>query len=340
LETGIVRIALHPKEIIMSFLQDSERLIFMDLHTGDDLKVRLPAEDIKKMVDAGVKTAMVFYTRWDWIEPQKNVYDWGFYDDRVKLLTDNGMKVLLQSCTTFPTWIPDDWKIKNAKGQLIGIPSPWNKEAFDYVRQYYKIIRDRYNSDKVLVVNSFLSDGETVFPNELCIYDDSALKAFKDKFGGNPEDMVEQRYFFLKDTLIEMYYQLQKEMSNNQFDEIWCMLHPALAGYHGNGCEWISEILQTIRTRIPYVNMNHLYCTWVQWRMFWPIMNEWSKIYGESIFGGAEWAEGLPTSVPMAMQNSIRGLLVGPCHPFTGHKRIEPWMLDNMKNALKTWDTI
>jgi hypothetical protein len=66
-------------------------------------------------------------------------------------------------------------------------------------------------------------------------------------------------------------------------------------------------------------------------------MNRWKNQYNEQVFGGAEYAAGVVDSTKAAIEQNIRGLLIGPCHPYTGYRRIEPWMLDKIQEACQLW---
>jgi hypothetical protein len=121
--------------------------------------------------------------------------------------------------------------------------------------------------------------------------------------------------------------------------EIWMMLHPAIAnfaGLYGNGNRWIESILLNLKTQLEPVTINHIYYTWIQWQPYWQVMNSWRERFDERVFGGAEYAEGLPITTPHAIQQGLRGQILAPCYPGI-HDHVEPWMLDNIRTAQCLW---
>lgn len=322
----------------MTILNSDERLILMDMQVKYEAPhIRLPADDIKALADAGIRTAMMFCTNWGWIEPTQGAYDWSYYDDRVKLLNDCGMKVILQTVTTFPEWMPADWLGRSETGEVIRMPNYYNREAWEYVLLYYRKIRDRYTSPTVEVASSWLTDSETFWPNDFPTYDKYSLAIYQEKYHKMPARCDQDFLDFIKDTQIKMYLDLQNIMADSIHNEIWTAMHPALSPYISNGCLNYGSMASAFRLLHPSATMNHLYCTWVQWGELWPIMRGDAFRFGENMFGGAEYCEGLPTTLPQAMDQGLRGLLINPCHPFTGHERIEPWMLDRIKGAMDIW---
>jgi hypothetical protein len=323
----------------MKFMQDNEHLIFMDVQVRyEEPLVRLPAEDIRALVKAGVTTAMLFNVNLDTIEPVQGKRDYSYYQDRVKLLLDCGMKVMIQCFTFLPSWIPEEWKVKDRFGATYNMLSPWNIQAMQYL---YSVVEDMvfmFESERSMAINSILTDGETLFPNEVCIYDEAARGNFITNFGRYPIDPLGlEEVAFLRNSQIQLMVNLQRMFKDNRYSDVWLALHPALSGYRGNGCEHTEEMLGAIKYQIPCANINHLYCTWRQWTGLYPLMNNWKNAYNERVFGGAEYAAGVVDSTKVAIEQNIRGLLIGPCHPFTGYRRIEPWMLDKIQEACQIW---
>lgn len=322
----------------MMFMKPENHLIFMDVQVRyEEPTVRLPREDIEKLVKAGIKTALLCHVDWNAIEPEKGKRNFSYYDKRVKLLQDCGMNVLIDCFTFIPKWIPDSWKVQGRSGNILDMISPWNAEAIDYALDFIKEMIYRYESETSMAINSWLTDGETLFPNEVCIYDECARNEFSYVYGMQPDDPlgVNERQFLLEGQL-RLIKQLANLFRNNRYSDMWLALHPALAGFTGNGCEFIPDILQEIHS--PCVNLNHIYFTWRQWVNYYPLMNEWKERYNVKVFGGAEYAENVIDSTRAAIEQGIRGLIIGPCHPFTGHLRIEDWMLDNIREACRIWN--
>ena len=326
---------------MMSFINDSEHLIFMDTQVRyEEPLIRLPADDIKALVDAGIRTAMVFNFDWDTVEPVQGQRNWQYFEDRVGLLNDCGMKTLVQCFTFIPKWVPDDWCVKTSNGTVMRMISPWNFNAYHYAMNFITEHTMKFNiPGKSMSINSWLTDGETLFPNEPCVYDDCAVGVFIDQYGHPPAVGVYDHEIaeFTLEAQVALFSDIQSTFGFNANKEIWHALHPALAGFHGNGCDNIETILSVVKQRMPELSINHLYCTWVQWSNYWSLMTDWKNRFGEKIWGGAEYAEGVVNTSRIAIEQGARGLLIGPCHPYTGHRRIEPWMLQNIKTAGDMW---
>jgi hypothetical protein len=132
----------------------------------------------------------------------------------------------------------------------------------------------------------------------------------------------------------------QAILVDNPNREIWTQVHPVIAqfpGIYGNGCKWLEDVLSAYRSNWPDANIGQIYYTWIQWGQVWQQMRDLSVKYGTHVYGGSEYAEGLPTSTPRAITNGLRGQLCGVLHPFTGHTEVLPWMTDNIKAAIKQW---
>jgi len=323
----------------VSFIDASERLILMDMqldYANPEIP-RLPEDNIQMLVDAGIRTAMIFTVYWGFIEPQKGVYNWDYYGDRIRLLNRCGMKVLLQCYNKHPGWIPDSWKAKRIDNILTAI-SPWNEEAQEYTLDFYRKMVKHYNSKSCIVVNSREQDGETLMPQHgLACYDDHALADYKNKYGGEPSPHNPETEEWLKSTIVEQHIKTQEILS--VCGEVWTLLHPALAFHYGCGCAWIDDVLNAYRTRMPDAEINHIYCTWNYDHIapYYTQMEDWRDQYNENLYVGAEYATGVIDTTRKAIEHGIKGLLINPVHPYTGYTRIEPWMTDNIKKALELW---
>lgn len=321
----------------MAFMKDNEHIIFMEMCTKYEYpEERLPAEDIRKLVDAGVETCMSFGTFWGWMEPSKGVYDWSYYDNRIGLLTRLGMKVILHAQSSFPLWVPEDWRLKAQNGNTERVISVWNDEAWEYTKDFYRQVRDRYNSNNVLVTSSWQADGETLFPITFCVFDDQAKQKYLEFYGHEPTGKNPETQEFLLNGMKKVFCDLQGIMKENKFNEIWTCMHPATSWNLPSTQNAISEILAMFHDYYPDITINHLYCTWTQWRHMFPTFNEWGKKYG-NVYGGAEYETGIIANTQLAKENGVKGLLYGPCHPFTGHSRVTQEMLDKARESLALW---
>lgn len=321
-------------------LGKDERILFMDCEVDYATPtIRVPKEDLVSLVGAGVKTAMSFSTNWGMVEPVRGERDWSFYDNRMEELTSAGMKVYLHCLTRFPEWMPKEWVLVDLHKKVFDAPSMWNKEAWDYTLGFIQEIHDRYSSDQIVVVNSWLSDGEVFMPGELACFDKSAKDQYQKLFGRIPERNLPETEAWYKERVFGAMNEINKILIQNSHSELWTMLHPAI-GTYGCCAPWIEQYLASIRVLWPDAIINQLLCTWAQWDCLYPRVKSMSETYRTEVFGGAEYATGIYDNSMKAIANGLRGVLCGPTHPFTKKTRIEPWMLMNMSDSLALWPVI
>lgn len=336
----------------MTFLKDDEFFLLMDIATTNDfdpLKYPLmpntvlphiPLDDLKKLREVGIQTTLPFRCIRKELETAPGVYNWRYFDDYVNQAFKAGMKTILFTTTHgFPDWLPDDYFVKCDDGVHREALSPWNAEAQEDNNAFNQKLVDRYASKYCLIASSQLSVGETVLLNKPAFYDPAAVKSYQEFT--ESDDLPTPGDPRTETWLLESYIKMlvsQQSLLARQCNEIFIMLHPTIKdmGFYGNGCNWIDEILYALTRQIPGVQVNHIYYTWIQWPMYWPLMNSYRAKYQENIFGGAEYAEGLPTTTPAAIGQGLRGQIIAPCYPGI-HEHIEPWMIENIKTAQKQW---
>jgi hypothetical protein len=330
----------------MGFLEENEHFLLMDVAYSrppeGEWNIHLNDRDMAALRGVGIKTALPFGCRWDKIEPSKGIYDWSELDTYVERVHNLGMKVVLFTPSFYPQWFPDDWYVKTASGINKGALSPWCMEAMDYYQKFIELMKVRYTFPTTMVALSHLSDGETYLLNEAAFYDDHAIECYKRIYGEKafpvPNDLDTEKWF--KSYLIGMMLRLQRPLVETPHREIWAMAHPAIANFdlYGNGCKFIPDVLHAYQTCLNPSTINHIYYTWIQWPMYWPLMNEWSIKYNENIFGGAEYTEGLATTTPAAIQQSLRGQIIAPCYPGS-HQSVDAEMLSRIKAANALWES-
>ena len=341
---------------MMGFLKDDEFFLLMDIAatSGTDPSVYpvLPLnfythrtlDELKQLRDAGVQTTMNFQMIRQHVEPAPGVYDWSYLDEYVARATAADMKVLLFTTTHgLPKWYPDEFFCWGEDGVVHREAlSPWNKEAQADQNAFIQKLIDRYyDPDHCMIINSQQSVGETVLLNEPAFYDPAAIKSYQEY--AETEDPPIRTDPTVIGWLLNSYSRMlveQQTLLAKQCNEVWLMLHPAIRdmGYFiGNGNSWIDELLFDLTTRVPGVRVNHIYYTWIQWPQYWPEMGACREKYHEHVFGGAEYAEGLPITTPPAIQQELRGQIIAPCYPGI-HDHLEPWMLENIKIAQAAWE--
>jgi hypothetical protein len=153
---------------------------------------------------------MLFNVDLNTIEPVQGERNYSYYQDRVKLLMDCGMKVMVQCFTFLPSWIPEEWKVKNKFGATYNMLSPWNDQAMEYMFSVVEEMVFLFEGERSMAINSILTDGETLFPNDVCIYDEAARENFHANFGRYPADPLgpeEVTFLRNKQVLLMLYLQ-------------------------------------------------------------------------------------------------------------------------------------
>lgn len=340
----------------MSFLKDDEFFLLMDLRQvgstrpdggldfdSIDLTVNhISDDDMRRLRDVGIQTTLPFDCKWGEFEPTRGAYNWRYYDEYVAKAERCGLKTLLFDATHYPDWFPDDWYVWDSNSQVHKEAlSPWCTEAQEACNEFTQRLIDRYTSDRCMVASAHLRCGETVLLNEAAFYDPHARASFKQIYGSDaePVPMDPATEDWLEQSYIDMLVNHQQVLASQPEHEIWVMLHPAIAnfaGLYGNGNKWIESILLNLKTQLEPVTINHIYYTWIQWQPYWQMMTSWRARFDERVFGGAEYAEGLPITTPHAIQQGLRGQILAPCYPGI-HDHVEPWMLDNIRVAQSLW---
>jgi hypothetical protein len=339
----------------MPFLHENEFYLLMDnpWHgDGDPLHVdpmprfrtqHIAEDGLKQLRDAGIQTTMPFECIWSDIEYERGSYNWDYLDDYVNRAARVGMKTILYTpMHGYPHWFPDEFFVQ-CEGNVVHREalSPWNWEALGELNNFNRLMMERYSSSRCLIANSQLSCGETVLLNEPAFYDTAAVKSYKEY--SDSDDMPSKTDNMTTEWLLDSYQKMlvyqQSLLAKNEFKEIFIMLHPAIAdmGLYGNGCNFIEEILSELTRKIEGVKINHIYYTWIQWQRYWGYMRYLSERFGENVFGGAEYAEGIPTTTPHAIANGLRGQIISPCYPGIHDHGVEAWMLNNITMGQNAW---
>jgi hypothetical protein len=319
----------------MSFLSNREHMILMDIPLESGRSLTL--DDLKALRDAGIETA--------WLYGMKMDAPLSVIDDRLNQYRQAGLKCLLPLWHKQTATCPASWYLQTRDGRRVDILSPWNTEAMALYNDSLLKMRDAYTADDCQVVSCWITDGETVLIDQPAYYDQAALASHAREVGGYPlPDAYNhpEGTCWLKQTYTRILVEQQRILMDTPWREIWYMLHRMIATYpdsHCDGCDYIDDYL-TAFTELKPASINHISYTYFPhgpnyWRMIdrdrerWHI-NEWV---------GAEYAEGLRDgNGELAARQGLRGLFIGPTHPYTHHGGIEPWMLAEIKKAAGLWD--
>ena len=235
-------------------MRDDEFIILMDLPMVNGQWLAI--DDLKRLRDAGIQTAYMHGSSMGDL-PGK-IYD---YIIRVRAA---GMKIILPLYNKQATDLPDEWYVKTRSRQIQrGVLSPWNKDAMDYYNSRLMSDARLYSDADVLVISSWLMDGETVMLNEPAYYDDCALADYEKRNGGIPPDYYwneDKLDPWLQQTYTRLLVNQQKALENT---EIWYQAHRQIATYDDlrcNGCKYIDAYLDAWQT--GGVEINHISFTY------------------------------------------------------------------------------
>jgi hypothetical protein len=319
----------------MGFFEDDESILLMDIPNCVGREFTL--DEFKQLRDVGVRTTIPFYNYWGEIELQYGHYSWDALDGRVAKARAAGMKVLIPCYTAAPAWVPEDWVVQKASGPSAGMLDPWNAQAQLYSLGFYKLMAERYAAKDVQVINHYLTHGETLGLNEPFWFSAEAQRSWHEYSGQEerqPYLNTEQTDTWFRQSMFSVWLRQQQVLMAAGF-ELWCNLHPAINTYYACS-HWVKEAIGELRRWAgDEVVIHQTYYTWVQWQHLWPKMWEIRNKYNTQIWGGAEYAEGAPGTAVFAKQQQLRGMLCGPCHPFTGHSKLEPWIAINLRMAME-----
>lgn len=319
------------------FMNTSERLLLMDLHKVNNQM--MTEDELKALFDAGIHTAQLCYVYWHEIEKEEGQYDWSRTDERIETLNRIGYKVMPMCYTEPAQYFSDDYYINDGTNYLRGVLSPWNKNAQQASLNFMKIMTDRYNSSTCMVINGCLVMGETPFSHGRNWYDPEAIKSFQNRWATTDMPVMNENRTetWMKETIVAMKLAENKVLAENQWNEIWSMIHPEIAmqaGLYGNGCNFIDDIYTAYKTEIPNVQINQIWYTFVQHTRQYETYTRLINQYNMNAFGGAEYCEGLEENGPKALRLGFKGLIIHPLHPFTNHETLQPWMIEKIKKSI------
>jgi hypothetical protein len=333
----------------VAFLSDSEAIILMDHRLGNGRLFN--HDELCQLRDAGVQTVLSQAT--DWNEFVHNghwkAFDWNYFDDYLTRLDKVGLKCILHMWFTQYSHFPPEFYVESQQGIVKGMLSPWHEQAQEINLEVLRTIRDRYASDKVLLASAQAQGGERILLNEAAYYDVNAIEDWESRgCSGLPNHTTEHGQDWLKEAYLKLVMDQQRILIEQPSREIWFMLSwRKMTHLHNmpHGCQFLPDFLEGFKSLNPTA-INHIsfnYFTYEQ--AHWDLMKSVREQWGFNEFAGAEYCEGLRDGAPMqggkhseptgrlAVKHGLRGLLVHPCHAFTHHDRLEPWMVQQIKEA-------
>jgi hypothetical protein len=331
----------------MGFIDKDERIIIMDianpLYIGkvNDNDYSLTADDMKQLRDAGARTvSQPVY--WDVIERDGSARNWEPVEVGLRKAEEAGMKVLLGCYQKPPQHMPADWYYRKLNGDRMGHFSIWNEEANSYEEAFVRELARRYASDTVLIQNTIVHDGETMFPTVHDVFwcDPAGSASWREYHGeGTPIDAtIATQTSWLYESLLAKATQYQALLVElqPQHKTIWFQLHPMIRSDLA-GTQFMPSLLPEMRGRFPGVETFWLLYTFYEFpEYFREEQISLASRHGVNLVVGAMHCQGLPKSVPQAKKSGIR-LLCGPLNYVTQPEilKFEPWMAKKIAWAIK-----
>lgn len=330
----------------MPFIPDEERIIIFDLPTAAGPFMRV--DELKRLKDIGVGTLLLTSMDWNKFEPKLGRYDYRCLDEVKKRLELSGMRGLLPLWEKCNTTFPRDWYSQNSAGSIPldhGKPeyilSPWSEPGQAHALEVMKLVKDYCQSDTCQVISSICRFGESVMPYDPRFYDPSALASWTATGSKHikPVAVLPECAEWMRTAYRKLIKGHQAVLTDSPWREAWFMLHIPKQGRPVNGVDWIDDYF----TDLPEgVTINHITFTYFKRvpqkspEPFHAIIERLKREYNYKAWIGAEFCNGLREGTAIkARELGMRGLILGPCHPFTGKNSIEPWMYKEIEKAAR-----
>jgi len=323
----------------MPFLRDDEYLLFMDHPTDGGLL--LPIDDVKRLRDAGMRTAY-FGVSWDLYMPDGKA-DLAYFYDYLERMHKVDMKCLVSLWHQETMRAPSSWNAKGVNGKpIMGTLSPWNAEAQAANRDILRRIVMTLTSDTVQFVMGQHQGNERVLHNYPAYYDDCALADWRQEHSGEPDHTTPAGKAWLKASYLRLMTDLMEIFVNTRHREVWFSLSrrkAQMTNISCHGCEWIDDYLAAWKAMNPS-SINHISFNYFPYgKEYWNMLIASNAQTGVNEIVGAEYCEGLQSGNGLlAAKQGLRGMIIGPCHALTRHRRIETWMVDEIRKNNKFFE--
>ena len=284
------------------FMRPDEHIIIMD--QGYNL---LMPDELAMLRDAGIQT--VYFqggVSWYNIQPRPGVWHFEDLDARMLEYERAGLKVLIGFLSTMPYWKPWEWYF-NRDGR--GIMSYTNPEAAADIDDLGYLLIHRYKGMGAQLVYAMPADGE--FP-----------MAYFPGGGRLPVSDMD-----LAAWVIDRQRQLEA-----QYGEIWSAFHfSCFPTYIGPTLEELTK---------AYPDSAHYSLQYTYWQHPYNVhdaVQAIQKMYGVKYYVGSEYIQGMQQVTTHAINHGVR-LITSPIHSYQEHRRVEPWMLDVIKDTLRQYE--
>ena len=324
----------------MAFIGDNEHILLMDF---PNINYEHPAwpmhkDDVKLCFDAGLRTATQFVW-WSDIERHKGQYDFANLEEGMFRILNSGMKLLLYTYQYPPSFFQEDWYLHGQDGGRIPVLSLWNEEAQEYEHSFIRMLIERYKGNNILFINSLQRDGETVLPVAPAFYDPHAIAAHKRWTGLDiPDQNSGSTWNWFRQSVLDTVINQQTVfLEGQEHREIWQAYHRMIF-HKWTGNQFITDIYKAERdTWKDTIDINVVQFTYTpHGQTYYNLIHKDIQDWKLKVWGGAEYCSGVVTSTNIGLRNGLRGLVCAPVYP-QSKRRVEPWMLDNLRIAIEKW---
>jgi len=329
----------------MPFVPDADRIIIFDLPTLRGPMMTL--DELRRLKDMGVGTLLLTGADWNKFEPKLGQYNWDYLDELVRRVYEAEMRGLLPIWEKVNANFPRDWYSQTPGGSIPTnqskpehLISPWSKAGQAHALEVMAMVKDHYTTDQVQVISSLCRFGESVMPFDPRFYDPSALRSWTATGSKHikPVSTLTECQDWLRAAYRQMIKNQQAILTNTQWREAWFMLHVPKMSRPCDGVEWIEDYFRDLPDG---VTINHITFTYFQ--HIPPKVEPWhhkiehfKQAYNYKAWVGAEFCNGLREGTAIkARELGMRGMILGPCHPFTNKNSIEPWMYQQIEKAAR-----
>jgi hypothetical protein len=333
----------------MSFIPDDERLILFDMYNRRMQFVTV--DELKQLRDVGMGTALMTTMEWDHFEPKMGEYDFAYLDFRLERIRQSGMRALLPIWQVHNTRFPLAWYAQTPGGSIPEwdrhpefLLSPWNEDAQGHALEVMQLVKDYVTCDQVQVISSLSRFGESVMPQDARYFDPAAKRSWK--AAGFPHDLPDQNMrgadAWIQAAYTRLIINQQRILTDTPWREAWFGFHFPKRGRPNCGVDWFEDYIAAIRAMVPDVKINHITYTYFvpaydgSYTRLPETVQHMIHDVGTIEWCGAEYCEGLRDgNGERARAIGMRGLVVGPCHAYTNHYQLEPWMVEEIGKAAR-----
>lgn len=330
----------------MNFMKDDEFLLLMchceDRAYGFEKLHILTVPERKRLYDAGIRTAHE-QPAWMRVNPAPDVYDWNYLDTIVNRNREAGLKSLIQlPGWRVPRWVSNEWKARRKDGMYEDEAlSFWNLEAQIYTDQYMQTVINHYSEEDVGFFFGEHQGGEGAYPPTWCVFDQSALDDYRNKFGSsaspeleNPDTMA----WFGKKVID--HYMDKALVLYPKFKEAWnCQQHLMDRWSKAYGNYVNPDIMVDYKKIFPEISVIFLQYTYFDdshTKEEIDYVDRIIEISGCETIVEAMFCKGLPVTTPKAIAKGFRGQIVHPVNEFD-RTALEDWEVNNIKNSHDLW---